>query len=349
MNPLLSTPPQRSESSRILVVGPAWVGDMVMAQSLFKVLRRRRPGARIEVLAPGWSRPLLQRMPEVDGAYEMPVAHGQLSLGVRWRLGRSLRKMGFSQAILLPNSLKSALVPWFAGIPRRTGWVGEMRYGLLNDVRRLDKGRWRMMVERFNALAYPADWREPPETPVPELRVDPEGLRSAKDALDLKDEGPILALCPGAEFGPAKCWPVRHYAEIARRYLEQGWSVRLFGSPGDSAVCAEIDRLSGRRCVDLSGRTSLQQVVDLLSESTRVVSNDSGLMHIAAALNRQLVAIYGSTDPGFTPPLGPRSRIARLDIDCSPCFKRECPLGHMRCLEDLSPDRVARVLDGFDA
>jgi heptosyltransferase-2 len=322
---------------------------MVMAQSLFKILRRHTPGTRIEVLAPGWSLPLLQRMPEVDGIHEMPLGHGSLSLGVRWRLGRSLREMGFSRAILLPNSLKSALVPWFAGIPRRTGWVGEMRYGLLNDIRRLDKERWRLMVERFNALAYPADRREPPETPCPELLVDPLDLRKARQALGLRDEGPILALCPGAEFGPAKRWPARHYAALARWYLERGWSVRLFGSAGDRAMCTEINRLAGRRCVDLSGRTSLQQVVDLLSESTRVVSNDSGLMHVAAALGCQLVAVYGSTDPGFTPPLGPQSRIARLGIDCSPCFARECPLGHRRCLEDLAPDRVVQMLDGFDA
>jgi heptosyltransferase-2 len=316
-----------------------------MAQSLFKVLVQKHPGVVIDVLAPGWSRPLLERMPEVTGAIDMPLGHGQLDLKGRWKLGRSLVERGYEQVILLPNSLKSALVPYWAKIPRRTGWVGEMRYGLVNDIRRLDKSRLTMTVQRFVALAYAADYDGIPEIPIPALRVDAAGAASAMDALGLeRGRSPLLALCPGAEYGPAKRWPEHYYGELAGDTIEQGWSVWLFGSEKDRQVCGEVNRVAGGRCVDLSGRTSLAQAVDLMSLADTVVSNDSGLMHVAAALDRPLVALYGSSDPGFTPPLNPRSRILSLGLDCSPCFKRECPEGHLKCLTELRVEQVARTV-----
>jgi heptosyltransferase-2 len=233
-----------------------------MAQSLFKVLVQKHPGVVIDVLAPGWSRPLLERMPEVTGAIDMPLGHGRLDLKGRWRLGRSLVERGYEQVILLPNSLKSALVPYWAKIPRRTGWVGEMRYGLVNDIRRLDKSRLTMTVQRFVALAYPADYEGIPEIPIPELRVNAEGAASAMDALGLErgQSSPLLALCPGAEFGPAKRWPEHYYGKLAGDMITQGWSVWLFGSEKDRQVCGEVNRVTGGRCVDLSGRTSLAQI-----------------------------------------------------------------------------------------
>jgi heptosyltransferase-2 len=318
---------------------------MVMAQSLFKVLVQKHSGVVIDVLAPGWSRPLLERMPEVAAAIDMPLGHGQLDLKGRWRLGRSLAERGYEQAILLPNSFKSALVPYWAKIPRRSGWVGEMRYGLVNDVRRLDKSRLTMTVQRFVALAYPGDYNGIPEIPIPELRVDAAGVASALDALGLeRGQAPLLLLCPGAEYGAAKRWPEHYYGELAGDMIEQGWSVWLFGSEKDRPVCAEVNRVAGGRCVDLSGRTSLAQAVDLMSLADIVVSNDSGLMHVAAALNRPLVALYGSSDPCFTPPLNPRSRVVSLGLDCSPCFKRECPEGHLKCLTELRVEQVARTV-----
>jgi heptosyltransferase-2 len=318
---------------------------MVMAQSLFKVLVQMNPEVAIDVLAPGWSRPLLERMPEVANAIDMPFGHGRLDLAGRRRLGRSLAERGYEQAILLPNSLKSALVPYWAKIPRRTGWVGEMRYGLVNDIRRLDKSRLTMTVQRFVALAYPGDYDGIPEIPIPELQVDGVGAASAMDALGLeRGRAPLLALCPGAEYGPAKRWPEQYYGELAGEMIGQGWSVWLFGSEKDRAVCKEVNRAAAGRCVDLSGRTSLAQAVDLMSLADTVVSNDSGLMHVAAALNRPLVALYGSSDPGFTPPLNPRSRVLSLGLDCSPCFKRECPEGHLKCLTELKVEQVARMV-----
>ncbi|MCF6355930.1 MAG: lipopolysaccharide heptosyltransferase II [Candidatus Polarisedimenticolaceae bacterium] len=317
-----------------------------MAQSLFITLKQRDPEPRIEVLAPGWSLPLLERMPEVSSAVEMPLGHGKLDLKTRWQLGRKLRNHHYDQAILLPNSLKSALTPFWANIPRRTGWLGEMRYGLLNDLRKLDKARLTMTVQRFVALGLAADFPGVPPIPTPRLQVDSTVAEQAMQDLDMGEKSrPVLALCPGAEFGPAKRWPEQHYAELAVRKMEQGWDLWLFGSARDQPVCAKIIEQAGGG-VDLSGRTSLAQAVDLLSLTDAVVSNDSGLMHVAAALNRPLVAIYGSSDPGFTPPLNSRSQVVSLGLDCSPCFKRECPKGHLECLESLTVDLVEEALAG---
>jgi heptosyltransferase-2 len=334
-----------SKISRILVVGPSWVGDMVMAQSLFKALVEKHPGVAIDVLAPGWSLPLMERMPEVDQAIEMPLGHGQFGLKQRWRLGKSLADRNYDRAILLPNSWKSALTPFAAGIPIRTGWVGEMRYGLLNDIRRLDKTRLTMTVQRFVALAEAAEVTGIPQIPVPKLEVRAEDVAAALEDLNLqRDASRLLVLCPGAEYGAAKRWPESSYGELATQMIDNGWSVWLFGSEKDRPVCREINRVTGERCVDLSGVTSLAQAVDLMSLADAVVSNDSGLMHVAAALDRPLVALYGSSDPGFTPPLNRRHRVVSLGLDCSPCFKRECPEGHLECLTGIEVDRVATAL-----
>lgn len=337
-------------ASAILVVGPAWVGDMVMAHSLFRVLRARNPEAAIDVLAPAWSLPLLARMPEVRRAIAMPVGHGSLQLGVRRRLGRELRGAGYAQTILLPNSLKSALVPWFARIPLRTGWHGEMRYGLLNDRRRLDKQRYPLMVQRFVALALPAGAPLPEPIPFPALTVDRPARAELLARFGLGDL-PFLALCPGAEFGPSKRWPEKHYATVAAAMIERGWRVALFGSGKDRVVTEQITHLlpPGRRdqVIDLAGQTRLEEAVDLLSAAAAVVSNDSGLMHIAAAVGTPLVVVYGSTSPGFTPPLAERVQVLQIPVDCGPCFQRECPLGHHKCMETLYPDRVLAAIDAL--
>jgi len=331
---------------RILVVGPSWVGDMVMAHSLFQILARRGPDTRIDVLAPAWSRPLLERMPEVSDTIESSFGHGQLGLAARWRLGLGLRGRGYQQAILLPNTLKSALVPLAARIPLRTGWIGELRYGLLNDIRRLDKRRLPMTVQRFVALGLPADREAPPECPEPRLQVTPELQQRALTQLGLRRPGrPLLALCPGAEYGPAKRWPTEYFGELAASRLAAGWAVWLFGSGKDREICAQVAAVAGFGCRDLSGATSLAQAVDLLSLADAVVSNDSGLMHVAAALERPLVALYGSSDPGFTPPLSLRSRVLSLGLECSPCFRRECPLGHLQCLRGISVQQVSQALE----
>ena len=334
---------------RILVVGPSWVGDMVMAQTLFSELKRRRPDAVIDVLAPQWSQPLLARMPEVRNALSLPFEHGELRLRDRRTLARTL--IGdYDQAIVLPNSFKSALLPFWAKIPKRTGWRGEMRYGLLNDLRVLDRERYPLMVQRFVALAGERKEAPPPLETIrpPALQVNTSSADRILRGMGLRQALPVLALCPGAEFGPSKKWPEEHFAAVAAHQLEQGWQVWIFGSPNDREVAGRIreqvpEKLRWRLHV-LAGETSLEEAVDLMSLAHAVVSNDSGLMHIAAALHRPLVALYGSTSPGFTPPLHQDVEILRLGLDCSPCFERECPLGHQDCLKKLDPDRVTDAL-----
>jgi heptosyltransferase-2 len=333
----------------ILVVGPSWVGDMVMSQVLYMHLQQTRPGVAIDVLAPAWSEPLLARMPEVRRAINKPIGHGEPALGRRRRLGRELRDAHYDQCILLPNSFKSALIPFFARIPRRTGWRGEMRYGLVNDLRILDEAALPLMVQRFIALGQDPGEPLPEQLPVPRLVVDGARARTCRDKFHLEGDKPILGLCPGAEFGGAKRWPAGHYAEIARHYLARDWQVTLYGSGNDRPVTAEIRHACGDHPAvhDLAGQTQLGEAVDLLSLSAAVVSNDSGLMHIAAALGRPLVAVYGPTSPAFTPPLSDNSAVLAGDIDCAPCFKRECPLKHHRCMRDLEPARVAATLDAL--
>ena len=332
-----------NKTQNILIIGPAWVGDMVMAQSLFKVLVTRFPEAKIDVMAPGWSKSLLERMPEVAGALDMPLGHGQLQLGLRRQLGRSLRGQ-YDQAYVLPNSLKSALVPFFANIPTRVGYVGELRWGLLNDARKLPKKILTKTVQRFVALGL-ARSAPPPQTwPYPRLVIDPDNANAALDQLKLNAERPILALCPGAEYGPAKRWPEAHFAEVAKQKRTAGWQTWIFGSEKDQPVGQTIQAQVGDGCIDLTGKTSMAQAIDLMSLATAVVSNDSGLMHVAAALDKKIIALYGSSDPHFTPPLHEQADILSLHLDCSPCFKRECPLGHLNCLNNLSPDQVLAKL-----
>lgn len=320
-----------------------------MAQVLFILLKKQDPEAVIDVVAPGWSQPLLARMPEVNRGLVFPVKHKELELWTRFRVGRDLVKESYDQAILLPNSLKSALVPFWAKVPKRTGWKGEFRYGLLNDIRSLDKNIYPRMIERFAALAFPKNAGLPLSLPAPKLIADKVNITQALSQFSLKRDRPVLGICPGAEFGPAKRWPERHYASVIRYYVEKGWQAWLFGSQNDvevaESICGYLPEGLQSAVYNLAGRTQLADAIDLLSVADAVVSNDSGLMHIAAALQRNLVAVYGSSSPEFTPPLNKNKAIVRLGLECSPCFKRECPLKHLNCLEQLSADNVIFSLD----
>lgn len=318
---------------------------MVMAQSLYIALHRQNPDCQIDVLAPAWTFDLLARMPEVHSALPLPpLKRGQLALLTRIRHGRSLRARSYDRAILLPNSWKSALPAFFADIPVRTGYLGECRWGLLNDVRRLDKSEFTQTVQRFVALASTDPVEKPPVCPEPRLLVNPDHQQEALKKLGLSCPRKVLALCPGAEYGEAKRWPTRHYAEVARVKIQEGWQVWLFGSPKDADAAAEINHLTQQACTDLTGKTTLKEAIDLLSLADLVISNDSGLMHVAAALNRPLLALYGSSDPNFTPPLSAKAQILSLNLECSPCFKRECPLGHTHCLVNLRPEQVLAAI-----
>lgn len=327
---------------RILVVTPSWVGDMVMAQSLFITLKQQHPDGQIDVIAPPWTLPLVAYMPEVSTAIEMPITRGKLGLMARIRLGKTLRAKHYDQAILLPNTWKSALTPFFANIAKRTGYIGECRWGLLNDVRRLDKQVLSKTVQRFVALAYPNSHSVPP-CPTPVFSVNAQIQQQLRQQYALGNSK-MLALCAGAEYGVAKRWSPAYYAEVAKHKLAKGWQVCLFGSAKDAVVTAEINQLTNNRCLDLSGKTSINEAVALLSLADNVISNDSGLMHVASALGKNLIALYGSSDPNFTPPLSDNAQIIYLGLACSPCFKRECPLGHTRCLTDIPPEQVIAQL-----
>jgi heptosyltransferase-2 len=332
---------------RALIVAPNWIGDALLAQPLFARLRARRPGLVLDALAPEWTAPVLRRMPEIEDVTDTALGHGELGLTARLRLARMLRARRYDEAIVLPNSWKAALIPWLARIPRRVGFLGESRYGLLNVVHRLDPEAVPLMAERYAQLAEAPG--EPPHRPLarPRLEVDEANLAITIARLGLDRLHPIVAFCPGAEYGPAKRWPVRHFAALARSLGARGRRVWLIGSPKDRAIGDEIAQLAEDAAINLCGRTDLAAAIDLLSVAEAVVTNDSGLMHAAAALGRPLVALYGSSSPGHTPPLG-SARLVSLEVECSPCFQRECPLGHFKCLNDLTPERVLAEIGEVD-
>ncbi len=326
----------------ILVVGPSWVGDMVMAQSLFRLLKIGRPKHSIDVLAPEWSLPIIARMPEVRKGIALPVGHGEIGFSRRWQLGQWLRAADYIQAIVLPRSMKAALIPWFAGIPRRTGYRGEMRYRLINDRRSLDKNVLDQTVKRFVALGL-SRGETLAEIPEPALTTDAVHQQELITKLQLQTDKPVVAIMPGAEYGPAKCWPLEYFAELSDALQSTGHYVWVLGSDKDHAAGQQISASSGAR--NLCGRTELVDVIDLLGLCRHAVSNDSGLMHVAAAVGVGVSAIYGSSSPQYTPPLTSRGVVHYLDIDCSPCFQRECPLGHLRCLREISPEQVLKGID----
>jgi heptosyltransferase-2 len=326
----------------VLVIAPSWVGDAILSEPLVASLRAAGVAAPIDVVAPPWCGPVYARMRGVGRIFDAPAAHGQFALRQRRTLGLALRAERYTRAYVLPNTWKSALVPWFARIPRRIGYSGEARYGLLTEARQLDRRAMPQLVTRYAALAAP---RGAParDLQAPILVPDPANLAAAMHALELSRERPVAILCPGAEFGPAKRWPAEHFAALAKRLANDGQAIWILGSPNDRVAAAALIEALGSSAPavsDLTGRTDLGTAIDLMSVASVVVSNDSGLMHAAAAVRAPLVALFGSSSPVYTPPLSETARVARIEIACSPCFKRECPLGHFRCMRELSPELV---------
>ena len=311
---------------------------MVMAQSVFKFLKHRDPERDLDVLAPEWSLPIVARMPEIREGIASETAHGEIGLAKRRRIAASLKPRGYDRAIVLPRSFKAALIPWLAGIPVRTGYRGETRFFLINDVRPFDRSVLDQTVKRFVALGLDAGESLPGELPDPVLDISSQNQARVLRELGLSGERPVIAMMPGAEYGPAKCWPHEYFSELADRLDAAGYAVWVLGSAKD-APAGDAIAASGK-ALNLCGKTSLEDVIDLLAFCEQAVSNDSGLMHIAAAVGIHVHGIYGSSSPKFTPPLTKSRDIHEMGLECSPCFERECPLGHLRCLKDLQPDRV---------
>ncbi len=331
---------------RVLVVAPGWVGDLVMCQSLFMTLRARWARARIDVLAPAWACPLLERMEEVDRVLEAPAGHGRLDPVGQLRTARAVRRTRYTRAIVTRRSFKSALIPFLAGVPVRTGVRGEARYGLINDLREVDSRSHPAAVERLVALGLePGSSPGPAGVAWPRLRVDSAAGAALEAALGLDGDSPVVGLAPGAAFGPAKRWPQRYWQELGARLVERGRRVWIFGSEAEAAEGEAIARAAGPGAVSLCGRTGLGDVVDLMSRCDQVVSNDSGLMHLAAASGPRVVALFGSTSPLNTPPLDARAAVIWHKLECSPCYARTCPLGHLRCLEGIAVDEVLDHLE----
>lgn len=341
--------PNRSSlaTENILIIGPSWVGDMVMAQSLFSTLKKQNPKCLIDVVAPGWSVPVLERMPEVRRGIPLHLGHGEFNLRARYQLGKKLRNQ-YQRAIILPRSFKAALVPFFANIPVRTGFLGEMRYGLLNDIRLFNKKHLNQTVKRFTALGL-AQTAAQQTIPVhfPSLQIDKNAQLHALKKQQLYDTAPAISLFPGAEYGPAKQWPIAHYAELATMLSREGYQIWIMGSQKDKAAADRIideTKADKTALTNLCGKTSLAEAIDLIAHCKAAISNDSGLMHVAAAADCPVLGIYGSSSPNFTPPLTQRSKALHLNLSCSPCFKRECPLQHLDCLHKITPKHVFHEL-----
>ncbi|RKS85084.1 heptosyltransferase-2 [Orbus hercynius] len=343
---------------KTLIIGPSWVGDMMMSHSLYRTLKANNPQIEIDVMAPTWCRALLSKMPEVNRSISMPIGHGQLALKERYQLGKQLQKQHYDQAIVLPNSLKSALIPFFAGITTRTGWKGELRYGLLNDLRPLDKLAFPLMVERYIALAYPkGDIHSAADLPKPllspKLVVSPDDVLQSRSEFALPSEVSLIGFCPGAEFGPAKRWPDYHYAALADKLVQQNAHIVIFGSDKDRAVGESIMQKMAHpeKCINLAGLTVLEQAVNLISCCDAIVTNDSGLMHVAAALGRPLVALYGPSSPDFTPPLSDKADVIRLITGYHKVRKGDSQEGYHQSLIDIEPqlvfDRLMTLLARF--
>lgn len=326
----------------LLVIGPSWLGDMIMAQALFKVIKNKYT-CNIDVLAPKWSLPIVKRMPEINTCIELPLTHGDWKVSTRYNIAKKLREKNYQQAIVLPNSWKSALIPFLAKIPKRTGYVGEFRYGLLNDVRKLKKNYSQKMVELYVALGYSA--HESVSTyPIPSLIQSSDNLQRLVNQYQLNFDKPIIALCPGAEFGPAKCWPTEYYAELAKLCIQSGFQVWLFGSIKEKHEGLIIQEKTSNQCINFIGQTMLEDVVDLFSKVTMVVCNDSGLMHLASAAGTSLIAIYGATDFKFTPPLTPNAQMVSRNLHCQPCHKRMCQYKHYECLKSITANEIFQML-----
>lgn len=318
---------------------------MVIAQTLFKALKRRLPGCILDIAGPPWAPAILERMPEVDHSIVVDIAHGELGLGKRWSLGRQLRENSYDQAFLMSRSLKSALIPWFAGIPLRTGYRGEFRRGIVNDIRTLNTTDLKRKAQHYVALSLAPDEhpRNAARFDYPSLSIDEANRDALVRKFNLSLQRPVVAIAPGAAYGPIKRWPAHHYAELAGKLADHDYGLWIFGNEDDQVISKEIASNAPEHCIDFCGQTRLVDVIDLMSLTQTVVGNDTGLTHIASAVVPHVVALYGPTHPNFAPPLCQHGICLSLNRGCTLRNAKTDSGGHARSLHDLPVDDVVRA------
>ncbi|WMY95450.1 MAG: lipopolysaccharide heptosyltransferase II [Arsenophonus sp.] len=339
---------------KIVVIAPTWVGDMMMTQSLLRTLKVLYPNIIIDVMASNWCYGLLKKMPEVHNSILIPLNQGSLAFFQRHKIGINLRHKKYDKAYILPNSFKSALIPFFANIPLRIGWCGENRYGLINDMRLLNSTAFPQMVQRYVALAYPKALVNnansiPKPILWPQISVSDSEKIKTKKIFYVSKKLPIIGICPGSASGFAKCWPYYHYAKLTELLFSiYGYQVLIFGSKQDYdvsyAIWKSLSLNCQYHCLNLVGKTTLNEAANLLASCAAVVTNDSGLMHIAAALNIPIIALYGPTNPNFTPPLSNKVKIIHIAInDDKTCIVNRNNTYH-KSLIDIKPLQVINEL-----
>jgi len=326
----------------ILIIPYMWIGDFVRCHTVVRLLRQRSPTAAIDVLTNSMVAPLLDYMPGVRKGIVADLPRNRLALNQHRALAGRLRAESYGHALVMPRTWKAAVAPFLAGIPRRTGFVGEGRFGLINDLRFGERGLPRM-ADRCAVLALAKDERAPPAWPLPELKVPAAECANWRQRLGHAAGGrPVIALAPGA-VGPSKRWPGASYAELSRRLRADGHWVWVIGGPNEKDLAAEI--ADGAQIRDLTG-PDLRNAILALAAADLAVSNDSGLLHVAAALGTPAIGIFGPTSAWHWAPLNPIAAVVETidELACRPCHKPVCRLGHHRCMREISVDRVAMAV-----
>ncbi len=319
-------------AKRALVIAPQWMGDAVMSNSLIQLLAR---DYQVDVLCASWLKPIYQGMAEVNQVIALDLQHGKLQLGLYWQTAKQLR--GHYQACyIIPRKLKAALIPWLAKIPQRVGYLGESRYGLIN--RRIrSEAEHKLWVQKICAL-YDKQAASQQSYPLPKLQTNAQNKEKWLQQLK-PDKAPLVALMPGASYGPSKQWPVEQFHQ-AVKILHPEHNIVILGGKKEQQIGEQIKQGFDTGVSNLCAKTSLQDAVDILSISDFCISNDSGLMHVAAASGCFVKALYGSSSPDYTPPLTDNKQIFSDKLDCKPCFERRCRYGHYHCWQKVTPKRV---------
>jgi heptosyltransferase-2 len=347
MSSSLEPRPQDSKTSPldrrpILLVPYMWIGDFVRCHSVVKVLKARFPSRPVDVLATTLCAPLADYMPELRQAIVVDLPRKRLAYAEHAALAKRLKRESYGTALIMPRTWKAALAPFLASVPERVGWLGEMRFALVNDLRFGERKRPRM-IDQCAALALPAKAQPPAHWPLPELKVPPAEVSGWRDRLGLSAARPAVALAPGA-VGPSKRWPAYAYAEVARQLTSQGIAVWTLGGPGEKPLAGQIIAEAGPLARDLTG-TDLRGAILALAAADVAISNDSGLLHVAAALGTPAVGIFGPTSPWLWAPLNPIAAAVQTAtrLDCQPCHKPTCRMRHHLCMRDISAEQVLEV------